>query len=170
MTTRSTMNAVRPAVDRDRAAVVEVVIAAGMFDRDGARVVDDLLRDKAPSAGSDEYRCVVAERDGEVVGVGFAEVRPVTDRVWELTMLGVHPDDQRAGHGAAMLATIEREVAAHGARLMVVETSATAEFSAARAFYARSGYDEEARIRDYWTDGDDLVVFTKPLRGAARRS
>ena len=32
-----------------------------------------------------------------------------------------------------------------------------------RAFYAKCCYEEEARIRDYWAEGDDLVVFRKAL-------
>lgn len=50
-----------------------------------------------------------------------------------------------------------------GERLLLVETSATATFDGTRAFYRRLGYAEEARVRDYYAEGDDMVLFRKAL-------
>jgi hypothetical protein len=50
-----------------------------------------------------------------------------------------------------------------------VETSSTATFAATRTFYADLGYREAARVPDYWSDGDDLVLFTKDLRAGMHR-
>jgi hypothetical protein len=52
---------------------------------------------------------------------------------------------------------------------LIVETSATARYDHTREFYARLGYEEEARVRDYWEDGDDLVIFRKVLSGGPVR-
>ena len=45
--------------------------------------------------------------------------------------------------------------------MLIVETSSLARFETAREFYRRHGYDEEARIRDFYGPGDDKVVFWK---------
>ena len=58
---------------------------------------------------------------------------------------------------------MSRRHCAQGARLIVVDTSGIEDFAGTRAFYARSGYDEEARIRDFWATGDDKVIFRKAL-------
>jgi hypothetical protein len=44
-----------------------------------------------------------------------------------------------------------------------VRTSGTSQYDSTRAFYRRLEYVEQARVPDYWTDGDDLVLFTKRL-------
>ena len=49
-------------------------------------------------------------------------------------------------------------------RFLLVDTSGKDEFKRTRAFYDMLGYDREARIRNYWADGDDKVTFGKVLR------
>ena len=39
-------------------------------------------------------------------------------------------------------------------------------YARTHAFYLKHGYQEEARIKDYYSAGDDLVIFTKQLKEA----
>jgi len=48
-------------------------------------------------------------------------------------------------------------------RILIVETSGLESFGATRAFYRKNGYDEEARIRDFYNPGEDKIVFRKVL-------
>jgi ribosomal protein S18 acetylase RimI-like enzyme len=50
-----------------------------------------------------------------------------------------------------------------GARVLLVETSGLPSFERTRAFYRKCGYDEEARIRDFYKAGDDKIVYRKML-------
>lgn len=50
-----------------------------------------------------------------------------------------------------------------GGRVMFIETSGLPIYAPPRRFYRKNGYDEEAVLRDYYRDGDDLVVFRKRL-------
>ena len=154
---------VRPGTIDDRDDIVATVVAAGMFTPDDVGVVAELLAAHLGGADHDDDRCLVIERAGRAVAVAYAEARPAADRVWDLTMIGVRPEHQHGGDGTALIGAIEQDLARAGQRLMVVETSALAEYDGARAFYRARGYDEEARIRDYWADGDDLIVFRKRL-------
>ena len=47
--------------------------------------------------------------------------------------------------------------------MLLVETSGGDEFERTRRFYRTIGYEEEARIRDYYDAGDDKIVFRKAL-------
>jgi ribosomal protein S18 acetylase RimI-like enzyme len=58
---------------------------------------------------------------------------------------------------------VEAQLATEGVRILLVDTSGTAEFKRTRAFYDMLGYEREARIRDYWSEGDDKVTFRKSL-------
>jgi ribosomal protein S18 acetylase RimI-like enzyme len=78
-------------------------------------------------------------------------------------MIGVRRDRHRQGRGTALLRHVEEDLRTRGQRLLLVETSALPAFDRARAFYLASGYDEEARVRDYFGAGDDMVLFRRAL-------
>ena len=49
------------------------------------------------------------------------------------------------------------------ARMVVVETSSRSEYDGTRRFYARHGYAEVARMREFYAPADDRVIYTKRL-------
>jgi ribosomal protein S18 acetylase RimI-like enzyme len=153
---------IRPATPEDSAAVVDLVVAAEMFSADDAWLVEGMLADYFETNKQDGHVCVIDDEGGQL-GVAYYQPKTAADRVWDLTMIAVRPAHQGRGRGAAMLRRVEEDLRAGGGRLLLAETSALPQYDRTRAFYARCGYEEEARIRDYWAEGDDLVVFRKAL-------
>ena len=157
---------IRPATPEDSAAVVDIVVAAGMFSTEDAWFVEGMMADYFDGGQgygqSDGHACVIDDEDGPL-GVAYYEPKPAADRVWDLTMIAVRPARQGRGRGAAMLRHVEEDLRACGQRLLLVDTSGSPQYDRTREFYAKCGYEEEARIRDYWTTDDDLVVFRKAL-------
>jgi len=70
---------------------------------------------------------------------------------------------QGSGRGTALVRHVEADLRAAGARVLLIETSGVAEFAAQRRFYRGLGYSEQARIPDFYADGDDKVIFWKSL-------
>jgi hypothetical protein len=58
---------------------------------------------------------------------------------------------------------VEAEVQAQGGRLLMIETSDTPAYAAARRLYESSGYRREATIHDFYAPGDSLLIFAKHL-------
>jgi ribosomal protein S18 acetylase RimI-like enzyme len=58
---------------------------------------------------------------------------------------------------------LEQSLAALGARVLLVDTLGTPDFEYVRAFYRKNGFDEEARIREFYAAGADKVVFRRAL-------
>lgn len=145
----------RPVTPDDRSAVTDLVVAAGMFSRDEAAVLDDAFL-------AVDATCLVEDAaDGEgLASVVFYRPEEAADRAFDLTMIAVRPDLQGSGRGAALMRQTEAALRERGQRLLVVRTSGTAQYDGTRAFYRRLGYTEQTRVPDYWTDGDDLVLFT----------
>ena len=73
------------------------------------------------------------------------------------------PTGQGTGVGGALVAATERDLATAGGRLLLVETSSLDDFAAARRFYDGLGFTREARLRDFYAEGEDKIVFWKRL-------
>ncbi|MEQ1713923.1 MAG: GNAT family N-acetyltransferase [Hyphomicrobium sp.] len=93
--------------------------------------------------------------------VGVAGVRNEWLRGPYLQFLGVFPDFQRHGLGAAVLTWFEREARASRQRNLWVAAS---DFNAsAIRFYERHGFVEVARLEGLVTDGHAEVLLRKQL-------
>lgn len=154
---------IRPAAAGDEAAVTAVVVAAGMFPPDDTGPVEQLLSDYFGGASEEGHGFLVTSEGAELLGVAYYQPKMAADRAWDLTMIATRPHVQGEGVGTALLREIECALAAAGQRLLLVETSGLAQYVGARAFYVKCGYDEVARVADYWERGDDLVLFVKRL-------
>ena len=115
-------------------------------------------------AASDDYEFVAAENElGSFLGFACWGPTPGTDRTYDLYWIAVDPGAQGAGCGTLLLAEVERRLADRRGRMLVVETSSRPEYEGARGFYARRGYKEAARVREFYAPGDDRIILTKRI-------
>ena len=154
---------IRPVTPDDAPAVVALAVDSELFPPDEAGVVEALLDELFGGRAEQGHTCRVDEEDGALRAVAYYEPVAATDRAWELLMIGVRRDRHRTGLGGRLLRHVEDDLRDRGQRLLLVQTSADPAFDRARAFYAALGYDEEARVRDYVADGDDMVLFRRAL-------
>lgn len=112
---------------------------------------------------NDETQRWLVFDDGQVDAVCYFVPEGFADGVWNLLMIAVDPKRHGSGLGTQLMEVVETQLAAQGVRILLVDTSGKVEFKRTRAFYDMLGYEREARIRDYWSDGDDKVTFRKSL-------
>ncbi|MBA3672932.1 MAG: GNAT family N-acetyltransferase [Gemmatimonadaceae bacterium] len=127
-----------------------------MFDlaTESARGAKDALAD---------YETLGAFKGGTLCGYACFGPTPSTDGTHDLYWLVVDPASQKSGVGRSLLRGVEQVLARRGARLLVVETSSRDEYAGTRAFYARGGYIEAARVRDFYAPSDDRITLTTRL-------
>ncbi len=151
-----------------------IAVASGLFAEDEVGGLSDTL--SAYLDGQlEEHRWVVIETaERMVIGAAYYAPEPFSDRVWNLLFIAVLPAHQGNGIGGALIAHVEEALRQRGidqAKVIIVETSSEGEFALTRQFYAQCGYDEEARIREFYGPGDDKIVFWKLLdQGGATTS
>ena len=141
-----------------RSRLESIVRATGVFAEAEVAVALELF-----DATDDDYEFVgaFAGAGGPLVGFACFGPTPSTDRTYDLYWIAVHPEAQRSGAGAALMTQVERRLAEHQARVIVVETSSGPDYEPTRRFYDKRGYREAARIEDFYRPGDDRVVLTK---------
>jgi len=153
---------IRPATTDDAPAIAQLVVAAGMFTSEEVGFVPELLGDVSSSPEDARHGLVVLDDDG-VLGVAYWHPVDMADGVVDLAMIAVEPQTQGRGLGRTLMRHAESQVREAGERLMLVQTSGSEQYAGTRRFYRSLGYDEEARVRDYWAPGDDLVMFRLAL-------
>ena len=153
-----THHIIRPTNPEDIPALREVLEATGLFP-------DELLPDMlSPFLGGAAEALWLTSLDGSrPAGFSYSVAEDFAPGTWNMLALAMDPARQGRGHGTALVRATEDHLRASGARLLIVDTSGTAPFTRTRRFYATLGYDEEARIRDFWAAGDDKVTFRKAL-------
>ncbi|MBD2256064.1 GNAT family N-acetyltransferase [Pseudanabaena sp. FACHB-2040] len=152
---------IRPATPDDTTALIAIADAIG-FQPNEREELSAMLTDYF-SGGSDSAPFWITDDDNGPIGVAYCEPERMTDRTWNLQLIAIRPDRQGQGRGAALLRYVEQTLTARGGRVLLVETSGLPGFERTRTFYAKCGYEEEARIRDFYAAGDDKVVFRKVL-------
>lgn len=110
----------------------------------------------------EEHRWLVCD-NGDVDGVAYYVPEQLTEGTWNLLLIAVDPKLHGRGIGTYLMRFVEMELCSQGHRVLLVETSGKPEFERTRGFYDMLGYDREARIRDYYADGDDKIIFRKSL-------
>ena len=103
----------------------------------------------------------IVHRGDEAVGAAYLSLDGMSEDVWNLWFIALLPDVRGHGGGTRLLSAAEQAARAGGGRMLLVETSSAEGQDAARAFYAARGYDEEGRVRDYYTPGEAKVIFRR---------
>ncbi len=157
---------IRNAALGDLAAIKLIAVDAEMFKVDEVGFFDEMLAGFVEGS-MEGHEWLVAENDvGAVVAAANFAPEPFADRMWNLYFIAVSPAAQGHGLGSSLVHHVEHDLQSRGdeiARVLVVETSSTDQYSRTRNFYRRLGYAEEARIRQFYGPDDDKIVFWKSL-------
>jgi ribosomal protein S18 acetylase RimI-like enzyme len=164
----------------DRARVAELLVSTKVFSRDEIAVAlqlfDASIADGSLAGADDakvrDYEFAGAFDGDRLIGYSCVGPTPATEGTFDLYWLAVDPAAQGKGVGRALVREVERDLRSRGARLLLVETSSRPDYENTRAFYARCGYIEAARIKDFYAPADDRIMLTTRLtteRGAATR-
>ena len=98
---------------------------------------------------------------------GFVLVRVAADEA-EILTLAVLPERQRHGLASLLMEAANRKAALLGAAAMFLEVAESND--AARALYARLGYEQVGLRRRYYPDGGDALVLRRmTLRSSTLR-
>ncbi|MBW4657622.1 MAG: GNAT family N-acetyltransferase [Drouetiella hepatica Uher 2000/2452] len=153
---------IRSTTPDDIPALIALAEATGLFPSHETEELTQMLVEYFGSETKSPDFWLTDDDDGPM-GVAYVAPERMTQGTWNLYLLAIRPDRQRQGRGAALLAQVEQMLAERGERLLLVETSGLESFEYVRAFYRKSGYDEEARIREFYKADDDKIIFRKTL-------
>ncbi len=153
---------IRPITRDDTLAVMSLAEASGLFRPHELEEVGGGLADYF-DGDQERTHFWLADDDDGLVSVAYCAPEAMTDGTWNLLFIAVRPDRRGRGYGAALVSHVEKILMERGERVLLVETSGTDALAPTRTFYLKHGFDEEARIREYYGVGDDKVIYRKAL-------
>lgn len=156
---------IRTVTAADIDTIKQIAISTHMFGPDAVGFFDEMINGHLDGTMYDNH-WVVLEHESAVVAAAYYAPEPFSDRMWNLYFIAVAPHHQGHGTGGALLDHVEQQLRARGrdgARVLIVETSSTDQYTLTRDFYRQHGFDEEARIREFYGPDDHKIVFWKSL-------
>lgn len=143
----------------DLPAVAAVLDESGLFP---SALLPGMVEPNLDGSSADLWLVIC---DGErLLGFAFCEPERLTDQTYNLLAIAVLPAAQGRGVGRALVRALEHRLIRIGGRILIVETSSLDAYDLTRRFYDGLGFDREARIREFYADGEDKLVFWKRLR------
>jgi ribosomal protein S18 acetylase RimI-like enzyme len=148
----------------DIETVRAIVEATGYFTPSEVAVAVELVQEHlAKGAVASGYYFVFAGHDRRTIGYVCYGPIPCTISSYNLYWIAVHPDFQGRGLGKALMREAERLIRAAGGTRIYIDTSYKAQYEDTRAFYEALGYELDALLKDFYSPGDDKVIYRKLL-------
>ena len=159
----------RPLTHADRAPLGALLARIPQFSPDEVEVALELIDASLHDPVTSGYACLVAH-DGAVVGYICFGPTPMTESTWDLYWIAVAPERQGQGIGRALYDGFVAHIRAQGGRHIRIETSSKESYAATGGFYERLGFSVDGRLRDFYADGDDLLIFYREFPQSSGRA
>lgn len=155
---------IRQLILEDRAKLHSMLIETRVFTSEeievAMEVIDIVLKD--PTQKDYHIYCMVDDQ-GQPIGYICYGPAPMTQRTFDLYWIAVNPDFQGQRIGSQLLDFLERVLKGMNGRMILVDTSSIPEYEKAQKFYLQNGFQEVARMNDYYWPGNDRITFCKRL-------
>ena len=152
------------ATKADGSQIQNITARAGVFSQEEIDSVPEMWKEYLTlGAEGSGYHFIVYRKGDQVLGFAIYGYRDLTDGVYDLYWIAVDPNARRKSVGRKLLTACEEAAREDGGRIIIAETSGTAEYESTREFYVRMGYVNEATIKDFYSVGDDLMIYVKRI-------
>jgi ribosomal protein S18 acetylase RimI-like enzyme len=152
---------IRPTKPDDTPHLLRLTEGTGVFKPHEIEALNEVLSDYHASTQAQGHVAVTFEQAGHILGYAYYAPAAMTDRTWYLYWIAVKRDIHAKGIGGKLLRHAEEDILARKGRVLFIETSSLPHYELTRKFYVKHGYEQAAVLRDYYSDGDDMVVFRK---------
>jgi ribosomal protein S18 acetylase RimI-like enzyme len=154
---------IRPTTPQDTQPLLKLTEGTGVFKPHEIEALNEVLSDYHAEDHGYGHVSVTYEDNGQILGYAYYAPAAMTDRTWYLYWIAVTNQLRAKGIGGKLLKHAEEDIRKRGGRVLFIETSSLPTYELTRRFYLKHGYTQEAVLHDYYSDGDDMVIFRKKL-------
>ncbi len=153
---------IRPLLEKDRASLLSMLVKTRSFTSTEIDVAMELIGIVLKDQAQKDYQiyCMVDDQD-QAIGYICYGPTPMTQGTFDLYWIAVDPDFQKQGVGSNLLDFLGKVVKELKGRMILADTSSMPHYEKTQHFYLRNGFQEVARVPDYYYPGNDRVTFCK---------
>jgi ribosomal protein S18 acetylase RimI-like enzyme len=155
---------IRPLILEDRMRLLSMLVKTRVFNSDeidvAMELIDIVLKDQNQK---DYYISCMVDDQRQPVGYICYGPTPMTQGTFDLYWIVVDPDFQGKKIGSQLLNFLEKILSGRNGRMILADTSSIPEYEKTKKFYLRNGFQEIARVKDYYSPGNDRITFCKRL-------
>ena len=148
-------------VQSDREAIKSILESTQVFYDFEITVAIEIVDDYLMKGKNSEYSFIVAENNEKVLGYVNFGPSPCTSISWDVYWIAVKKEFMNLGLGKIMLNRAEEIIRDHKGVNIWVETSSRKEYEPTRSFYLKRGYNIASELPDFYSRGDNKVIFHK---------
>ena len=153
----------RPIQLSDRDSLAHLLRRIEQFKVEEVEVAQELIDASIHDPQGSGYESIVAVSGSEVAGYICFGPTPMTQATWDLYWVAVSPEAQGQGLGKRLYAAFAESIRARGGKQVRIETSSQESYASTGGFYERLGFAVDGKLRDFYADGDDLLIFYRKL-------
>ena len=140
-----------------------IVDSTDFFSAQERSIAVELVEERLAKGISSGYHFLFVEKGGAVIGYACFGPIPGTADSYDLYWIVVRNDHRGLGLGKVIMGKTEQKIGALGGKNIYVETSSRHQYRPTQAFYSKCGYNKEAVLRDFYSFGDDKIIYVKTL-------
>ena len=141
----------------------ELLESTGFFYDFEIAVALELLEDARAHQNQGEFRFLFAFEGSELRGYVCYGPIACTQSSFDLYWIAVSQQYRGHGLGSELMKLAEQKIRELGGTRVYVETAGRAQYASTRKFYEKIGYQAEACLKDFYSPGDDKIIYFKNI-------
>lgn len=150
-------------LEDDKENIREILHSSEFFYDFEIDVAIELAQEYLEYGPESDYYFLFADIDGRTVGYTCFGPIACTKHSFDLYWIGVHNDTRGSGLGKILMKESERIIKDLGGKGVYIETSSKEKYMPTQKFYDSIGCELIARIKDFYDEGDDKLIYKRSL-------
>lgn len=159
MRTKPFTTGIQRACPEDKNVVMAILKQTKFFRPEELKIAEEVFDDSISGGPEVSYQSFVAKEAQKTIGWVCFGPTPCTVGTFDIYWLAVAPDNQKQGVGTSLVQYATAIIKNLKGRMIAVETSGSQRYFSTRQFYEKLGYRNEACIKDFYSVGDDKVIY-----------
>jgi GNAT superfamily N-acetyltransferase len=148
---------------RDINRVIEIVDSTKFFYDHEVEIAAELVAERLAQGESTGYFFVFAEVEGVTAAYSCFGPISMSKTCFDLYWIATHNEYRGKGIGKKLLEETFNHARAMGCKIIIAETSGLEHYAPTRAFYDSNKFELEARLKNFYDEGDDKLFYTKRI-------